>query len=84
MTATITLQDRRLDLPISDEQQLRHIVAAVANGTGEQFRVRRPSPDGRKRMVVFTTDKVVAINANGLDLTDYASPVTYRTEQVAA
>lgn len=84
MTATITLADRRDPLPVTDETQLRAIVTAVATKSGGQFRVRRSSPDGRRRVVVFTADRVDAICANGVDLTDYASPVSYAAERVAA
>ncbi len=75
MTATITLNHRRLPLPISDEQQLRDIATAVATGTQKQWRVRRPSPDGRKRLTVFSTADVTGIDANGINFTDLPAPV---------
>lgn len=76
MTATITLADRRLPLPVHDETQLRHIVTAVATGANVTFRVPRPSPDGRRRLVVFTTADVTGVNANGVDLTDLPDPAS--------
>jgi len=76
MTATITLQNRRHVLPIHNEAQMRLIADAVANQTGETFRVRRPTPDGRKVVTVFTTSDVVAIDANGINFTDLPSPVS--------
>jgi hypothetical protein len=79
MTATVTLADRRLPLPVADETQIRQIVEARATGNhAAEFRVRRPSPDGRKRVTVFRAGDVEAINVNGLDLTDLGSPVSTR------
>ncbi len=83
MTATVTLHDRRLPLPVADETQLRDIVTAVVTGANRTFRVPRPSPDGRRRLVVFTTADVAGINANGVDLTDLPDPASV-LGQVAA
>jgi hypothetical protein len=91
MTAKLTLQDRPGTVTVHNDHMIRAIVEgrAVYARTGEnrQYRVRRPSPSPHiVKTVVFKASEVTSVNANGADLTDYASPVAYSAEtvQVAA
>ncbi len=82
MSATLTLQDRPGPVTIRDEGVVRAVAGAVtlfSRGGGDtQLRIRRPSPSRHvRRAVVFSASEVVAINADGVDLTDFASPVAY-------
>ncbi len=69
MTATITIGTQKVTT--GNEEIVQAIREARARSDfGAKFRLRRPSPDGRKIVVRFTAADVVAINANGIDLTD--------------
>lgn len=86
MTAKLTLKDRPGTVTVHDEATVRAVADAVAefNRTGADaaFRVRRPSPRPHIRhSVKFQASEVASLNADGIDLTDLASPIR---ERVAA
>lgn len=89
MTATVTIDGRRLPLPVADPVKVREIADAVAvwtqRGVDAQLRVARPKPTPNARRVetVFRASQVAAISANGIDLTDVPSPLG-TVEAVAA
>ncbi len=69
MTATITIDGR--PATTHDDNLVRDVADAVAVGdTTRQFRMPRPSPNGRRRVLVFTAAQVDAINARGIALAD--------------
>lgn len=80
MTATITVDGLAAPVDVTNEATVRAIVVAKATGEQRTFRIR----SGRRDVVKFTTARIEAIHADGVDFTDYASPVSYGAEQVAA